>query len=55
MTQKEYDDAHGYTMMLIEQYCSGVLTLTELKNALDKLIIGDVKGLLDPATGLRYL
>jgi hypothetical protein len=54
MTQTEYDNAHGYTMMLIEQYCNGILTLMEFKNALGRFTIGDVKGLLDPATGLRY-
>jgi hypothetical protein len=54
MTQAEYDNAHGYTMMLIEQYYNGILTLMEFKNALDRFTLGDVKGLLDTATGLRY-
>lgn len=54
MTQKEYDNAHGYTMMLIEQYYNGLITLMEFKNALDRFSIGDVTGLVDTATGLRY-
>lgn len=46
---------HDAAMTLIQMYASGLITLRELTNGMTKLgaEIGDVSGLIDPATGLR--
>jgi hypothetical protein len=54
MTQSNLQALHNYTMTKIQQYASGLIMLSELQEALKAIKLGDVGGLVDPATGLRY-
>ncbi len=51
MTQAKLQALHNYAMTQIQMYASGLITLHELQESLK---LGDVGGLIDPATGLRY-
>jgi hypothetical protein len=54
MTQATLQAFHNYVMTQIQMYASGLITLHDLQEALKALKLGDVGGLIDPATGLRY-
>jgi hypothetical protein len=55
MTQKDLDSIDGYIKETYTHYYSGLITLVEFKNAIDRIgVIGDVSGLIDPTSGLRY-
>jgi hypothetical protein len=54
MTQSKLQALHNYTMTKIQQYADGLIMLSELQEALKAIKLGDVGGLIDPATGLRY-
>jgi hypothetical protein len=55
MTQKELDNINGYISDAIQHYTSGLLTALEFKQVIDRIgVMGDLSGLLDSATGLRY-
>ena len=54
MTQSKLQALHNYTMSQIQMYASGLITLHELQESLKSIKLGDVGGLIDPATGLRY-
>jgi hypothetical protein len=54
MTQAKLQALHNYAMTQIQLYASGLITLVELQNALKSIKLGDVGGLVDPATGLRF-
>jgi hypothetical protein len=52
---KRLEILHDAAMSLLQMYASGLITLPELTESMTKLgtNIGDVTGLIDPATGLR--
>jgi hypothetical protein len=55
MTQKDLDSIDGYIKETVTHYYNGLITLVEFKNAIDRIgVIGDVSGLIDPTSGLRY-
>lgn len=54
MNQDKLQALHNYTMTQIQLYASGIITLLELQNAIKSIKLGDLKGLTDPATGLRF-
>jgi hypothetical protein len=54
MTQANLQALHNYAMTQIQLYASGLITLVELRDAIKQIKIGDVGGLVDPATGLRF-
>jgi len=54
MTQSKLQALHNYAMSQIQMYASGLITLHELQESLKSIKLGDVGGLIDPATGLRY-
>jgi hypothetical protein len=55
MTQKELDNIHGYMNDAIQHFQSGLFTTVEFKQVLDRIgTIGDLSGLTDPNTGLKY-
>ena len=54
MTQDQLNAAHEVVMDKIQMYASGLIMLSELQDALKNIKLGDVGGLVDPATGLRY-
>jgi hypothetical protein len=55
MIQQDLNSIDGYIKETVTHYYNGILTLVEFKNAIDRIgVIGDVSGLIDPATGLRY-
>lgn len=55
MIQKDLDSIDGYIKETYTHYYNGLITLVEFKNAIDRIgVIGNVSGLIDPASGLRY-
>jgi hypothetical protein len=54
MTQEKLKVYHGLATKLAAQYCDGLLTLSELRFELARLELGDLGGLTDPNTGLKY-
>jgi hypothetical protein len=54
MNQDKLQALHNYAMTQIQLYASGIITLLELQNAIKSIKLGDLKGLTDPATGLRF-
>jgi hypothetical protein len=54
MTQKELNDIHEFVMVQITHYASGIITLKELRDTLNKLDLNNISGLIDPASGLRF-
>jgi hypothetical protein len=54
MNQAKLQALHIYAMEQIQLYASGLITLVELQNAIKAIKLGDLGGLVDPATGLRF-
>jgi hypothetical protein len=52
--QSVLNSYHEYIKSLVIHYESGLLTLVEFKNAMDKMELVSFSGLIDPATGLKY-
>ena len=54
MNQAKFQALHNHAMYQIQLYTSGLITLQELQAFIKAIKLGDLKGLTDPATGLRY-
>ena len=54
MTQEQYYQAHFDAMTAINEYLSGMLLLSELKDRLAAIPASTDAGLVDPATGLAF-
>jgi hypothetical protein len=54
MTQNQLQTMHNFLMQQITFYTSGIITIAELQNTISKLELKEIKGLIDPMTGLRF-